>query len=305
MCQVTLGEAEINAAVTMTAVMLSPAFNLRKTYFLIAGVAGINPKKATIGSITFAQYSVQVALQYEFDAREKPLDSPTGYIPQGATQAGQFPQAIYGTEVFELNDHLQQHAVAFAKQATLEDSKQVQAYRSNYARDPAYGPGAARPSVIPCDGATSDTFWSGKLLAEAFENTAKLFTGGKATYCATEQEDSAVFEALLRGAKVELVDFSRIIAMRAGSNFDRPHPSETPADNLFIDHGGFPLALINLRLAGVEVVQGILKGWGTTFAAGLKPTNYVGDILKTLGGKPDFPILGQASTSRPIGAKES
>lgn len=66
------GEAEINAASSITALVHSPAFDLTSTYFLIAGIAGVNPKVATIGAVTFARYAVQVALQFEFDAREKP-----------------------------------------------------------------------------------------------------------------------------------------------------------------------------------------------------------------------------------------
>ncbi len=69
---------EINAATSMTALTFSPLFNLTHTYFLIAGIAGVNPKVATLGSVTFAKYAVQVALQYEFDAREIPDNFSTG-----------------------------------------------------------------------------------------------------------------------------------------------------------------------------------------------------------------------------------
>lgn len=45
---------------------------------MIAGIAGISPKVGTLGSVTFAKYAVQVALQYEFDAREIPDNFTTG-----------------------------------------------------------------------------------------------------------------------------------------------------------------------------------------------------------------------------------
>lgn len=41
--------AEINAAATIGALAYSSHFDLKKTYFLIAGIAGINPKIGTIG----------------------------------------------------------------------------------------------------------------------------------------------------------------------------------------------------------------------------------------------------------------
>lgn len=69
---------EINAASSMTALAFSTKFDLTKTYFMVAGIAGINPEVATLGSVTFARYAVQVALQYEFDAREIPDNFTTG-----------------------------------------------------------------------------------------------------------------------------------------------------------------------------------------------------------------------------------
>ena len=59
------------------------------------------------------------------------------------------------------------------------------------------------------------------------------------------------------------------------------------------DQNGFEIAVANLYLAGVEIVRGILKDWNCTYAAGIKPTNYVGDILGSLGGEPDFGLGGQ------------
>jgi purine nucleoside permease len=69
-CQVITGESEINAATSIASLVMSPKFDLTKTYFLIAGIAGVNPKVATLGSVAFAKYAIQIALQYEFDARE-------------------------------------------------------------------------------------------------------------------------------------------------------------------------------------------------------------------------------------------
>lgn len=40
---------EINAASTITALTLSSLFDLKRTYFFIAGIAGVSPKVATIG----------------------------------------------------------------------------------------------------------------------------------------------------------------------------------------------------------------------------------------------------------------
>lgn len=288
-CQIITGESEINAASSITALTFSPLFDLTSTYFMIAGIAGVNPEVATLGSVTFARYAVQVALQYEFDAREIPSNYSTGYIPLGATSPTQYPESIYGTEVMEVNEPLRQLAIGFAKTAQLNDSSEAVAYRANYAKNSAYTAGSQGPSVVGCDVATSDVYFSGTLLSEAFGNTTKLFTNGTGVYCTTAQEDNATLEALLRGAISNLTDFSRIIVMRTASDFDRPYPGESPEDNLFYaPQGGFDPAVANIYLAGIKVVEGILNGWNATFAKGINATNYVGDIFGSLGGKPDF-----------------
>ncbi|KAG6860284.1 hypothetical protein C0993_003074, partial [Termitomyces sp. T159_Od127] len=118
-------------------------------------------------------------------------------------------------------------AVGFAKQATLNDTVVAQQYRANYKVNSAFAAGSEGPSVVECDTATSDNFWSGTLLSEAFENTTSLFTNGTGVYCTTQQEDNGTLESLMRAAMIGLVDFSRIIIMRTASDFDREFPGQT------------------------------------------------------------------------------
>ncbi|KAJ6595813.1 purine nucleoside permease [Mycena vulgaris] len=287
-CLLTTGQAEINAASTISSLLHSRCFNLTSTYFLVAGIAGVNPKLATIGAVTFAKYGVQVGLQYEFDAREIPADFATGYFPQGSTAPGQLPGSWDGTEVFEVNDALRQKAFGYAKLAKLNDTVEAQIARSLYSNSTSFAAGASAPVVVLCDTATSDTFWSGNLLGEAFENTTRVFTNGSAEYCTTQQEDNATLNALMRGALFHLVDFARVIIMRSASDFDRPFSGQSGVQNLLGPTPGFEPSLQNLHLAGVKVVQGILYEWNTTFAQGITPTNYIGDVFGTLGGTPDF-----------------
>ncbi|RMD39972.1 hypothetical protein DV735_g5152, partial [Chaetothyriales sp. CBS 134920] len=288
-CLLTLGEGEINAASTVSALTLSDKFDLRKTYFLIGGIAGINPEVATLASVTFARYAVQVALQYEFDSRELPDNFTTGYIPQGSNAPDQYPGDIYGTEVFEVSRELRDIALSLASSAELNDTTTAQAYRALYAPVPAYAAGAAPPSVVACDVATSDVYFSGDILSQAFDNTTRLWTNGTGVYCTTAQEDNASLEALVRSTAQGRTDFARIIILRTASDFDRPPPGISPLQNLrYVDQGAFAPAVENIYRAGIKVVQGILDDWETTFEAGVTPTNYIGDIYNTLGGNPDY-----------------
>ena len=83
-------------------------FDLTETYFLIAGIAGVNPHEVSTGSVTLARFEVQVAQQYQIDIRDLGLNFSTGYIPYKTKlpAPAEFPQGIYGTEVFEVNDDL-------------------------------------------------------------------------------------------------------------------------------------------------------------------------------------------------------
>ncbi|KAM0703272.1 hypothetical protein Q7P35_009210 [Cladosporium inversicolor] len=308
-CQLVTGESEINAAATVSALVHSGRFDLTSTYFFVAGIGGVNPEVATICSVTFARYAIQVALQYEIDTRELPSNFSTGYVPQGSTSPSEYPQSIYGTEVFEVNQNLQKLAASFARNARLNDSAAAVTYRAKYATSDLYTAGTKAPSVIECDVATSDVYFSGKILGETFSNYTKLITNGTGNYCTTAQEDNATLEVLVRAAATKLVDFSRIIIMRTASDFDRPWPGQEASVNLFDSsaQGAFEPAIQNIYLAGIKVIEGILDGWNSTFAAGVNASNYVGDIFGTLGGEADFgpATYSNAVTKRSLGKRNA
>src|ERR1700730_779173 len=48
--QIVAGEGHANVAASTMALILSNKFDLRRTYFLIAGIAGIDPHEGTTGS---------------------------------------------------------------------------------------------------------------------------------------------------------------------------------------------------------------------------------------------------------------
>lgn len=277
---------EINAASTLTALLLSSQFNLTSTYFLVAGIAGGNPHLVTTGSITFARYAVQFDLQYLFDSRQIPANASTGYYPQNADYPDtsnpiDYPGEIYGTEVFELNANLRDRLYYVASQATLNDTDGAAAYRATYRYAPANQP----PIVVKCDSGTSNDYISGSILGYAIANYTKLLTNGTGVYCATQQEDNATLEPLLRGALAGLLDFSRIVIMRSISDFDRAPPDEDEVYHLlYADQEGFEPSIENLYQVGIEIVKDVRRYWDETYAEGLKPDNYVGDLFNSLVG---------------------
>ncbi|MFL6549463.1 MAG: purine nucleoside permease, partial [Povalibacter sp.] len=74
------GMGTANSATAVMALGLDPRFDLSKAYWLVAGIAGVDPADASIGSAAWAEYLVDGDLAHEIDAREIPADWPTGYF---------------------------------------------------------------------------------------------------------------------------------------------------------------------------------------------------------------------------------
>lgn len=259
-CVMTTGMGHANAAASTMALTFSPRFDLRHTYFMIAGIAGIDPAQGTIGSATWSKYLVDFGIQWELDGREIPAGWNTGFLGINTKDPSQKPPLDYRTEVFQLNPQLADAAFALSRNVVLSDSAQAQAARAKYGYAPANRP----PSVVQCDTLAGDTWWSGTQIGERARAWTKIVTDGKGTYCTTQQEDNATYEALSRAATAHRVDLKRVAVLRAGSDFDRPYAGQTSADNLlnYAAQGGFVPAIQNLFLAGNPLVQDIATHWG-------------------------------------------
>jgi len=258
-CVMTTGMGHTNAAVSTTALVLSRVFDLSKTYFLIAGIAGINPEIGTVGSVGWARYLVDFGIQWEIDAREIPAGWTTGYLGINTKSPTEKPPLDYRTEVFQLDEALLQKAYALSKGLTLTDGAEAQAARAKFPSAPANLP----PSVLLCDTLAGDTWFSGTALGQRATEWTRILTDGKGVYCTTQQEDNATYEALKRGAALKLLDIKRLAVLRGGSDFDRPAPGQSSGDNLlnYQAQGGFVITLNNLYLAGNPLVQDITKRW--------------------------------------------
>lgn len=296
-CQVTTGEGEINAAASITALGLSPLFDLSHTYFLISGIAGGEPNYTTMGSVTYARYTVQVALEYQVSYQEFIGAHPnwtSGYWAYGTDDPWTYPQNVYGTEVFEVNTKLRDRAVELAETAKLDNGTDENiANRELYTQEAA----SSAPAIVKCDGLTSDNYFTGNVLGDYFSFYTKMMTNGSGIYCATAQEDNASLEAFTRLDKYGITDFNRVVVQRSISDFSRPPPSKANDTVAWFNEpndGGSTVAFNNLPIAGLPFVWDILENWEDVYFSGekFKPSNYTGDILATLGGTPDF---GKAS----------
>jgi purine nucleoside permease len=257
LCLMTTSMGYANAASSISAVVLSDALDLSKTYFLIAGIAGVDPGQGTLGSAHWARYAIDGGLQWEIDGRSLPEGWPTGYFGIFAKKPGEKPKPDYGTEVIQLNAALAEKAYALSKDVELLDSDAAKAYRAHYPAPPANAP----PAVSLCDTVSDDTWWHGKAISEAMAAWTKTLTDGAATYCTTQQEDNATLTALQRSAEMGRLDFNRVALLRAASNFDQEYPGETPTDSLAANSGGFVPSLVNAYRVGSKLTEAILSNW--------------------------------------------
>jgi purine nucleoside permease len=259
-CQMTTDMGHANAAASMMAVIYSGQFDLRRTYFLVAGIAGINPQYGTIGTATWARYLVDVDIAHEIDAREMPRGWSDGYFGVLTRGQEQKPRFDYRTELFQVDEALLQKALQLSRHATLEDSPDVVAYRKFYPGSPANRP----PGVTQCDTASGDTWWGGRRLGERATRWTRLLTDGHGQYCTSQQEDNATLLALTRGAHSGLVDIHRVAVLRTGSDFDRPYPGQSAFDSLVAQQsvaGAIHTSTANLVHAGMPLVSDIVEHW--------------------------------------------
>lgn len=257
-CLVTVGEGHANAAASVAALVFGQHFDLRRTWWVVTGIAGINPLRGTLGSAAWAEWLVEWGVQWELDARVKPRSWPSGYTGLLTEGPGQKPGTSYGTELFRLDGQLVRRAFELSRAVKLADSGMAEKARA------AYPPPASRPpAVIRCDTVSGDTWWSGEHLAQRAEAWTRLLTDGRGRYCTTQQEDNAILAALQRGDAAGLVDVRRVAVLRTGADFDRPPPGGSSAANLlnFADQGGFAPALANLVRAATPLVDEIAGDW--------------------------------------------
>jgi purine nucleoside permease len=257
LCLMTTSMGYANAASSVSALIYSGLFDLSKTYFLIAGIAGVDPADGTLGSAHWARFAVDGGLQNAIDAREIPSDWTTGYLAIGASRPGEKVELKYGSEVYRLNEDLLQKAYRLTKDVELADNDAAKAYRARYTAAPAN----AIPRVSVCDTVSMDTWWHGSKHGAAMEAWAKLITNGEANYCTTQQEDNATLTALRRGADANLLNFDRIAILRTASNFDREGSGQTSVESLTAKSGGYIPSVTNAYRVGAKFAHAVAADW--------------------------------------------
>ena len=259
---IVTGVGTAKAAATIMALGLDPRFDLRKAYWLVAGIAGIDPADGSLGSAAWAEWVVDGDLAHEIDAREIPRDWKTGYVPLRKSKPYELPRREPDEgECYRLNPALVDWAYQLTKSVKLDDSDAMRKRRAQFDSPMARRP----PFVLKGDTLSSMTFWHGRLMNQWANDWVKYHTGGKGNYVTTAMEDTGTLQALTFLDKAGRVDRNRVLVLRTASNFDQQRPGVTAAESLaetkIGQYGAYIPALEAAWRVGRTVVTELTGHW--------------------------------------------
>lgn len=258
---VLTGQGAAHAAATLMAVGLDPRFDFSHAYWIVAGISGASPDKASLGSAVWARWVVDGNLAYEIDAREIPSGWSSGFVPLRKSRPFEAPAAPLDGQVFALNPGLAQWAFNLTRATPLADSERLKEMRASFD-----GAAANRPPFVTMgDELSSSTYWHGKLFDAWAAQWVSYFTAGKGEFATTAMEDTGTLQSLQFLAAAGRVDASRILVLRTVSNYDRPPRGTSAADSLNEQRAGktgaFLPAIETAYTVGHAVVSELLAHW--------------------------------------------
>ena len=142
------------------------------------------------------------------------------------------------------------------------DGDKLKESRARYSEHP----NARRPPfVLKGDTLSASTFWHGALLDQWANDWTRYWTDNRGNYVTTAMEDSGTLQTLTNLAHAGKVDLNRVLVLRTASNYDRPPPGRTAAENLAEENSGLYSAYLpsleNAYRVGSRVVHELTAHW--------------------------------------------
>jgi len=267
-------DPQINPAATSELVMaicLDPRFDLRKTYWLVNGIAGIDPASGAIGSAVWSENVVDGDALREIDEAETPRGWPYGLFAIGTDRPNQLPvehehlggwngAKLEYTMVYPLNKRLARWAYELSRGAQLPDSPQLRACRAKYA---GYPLAQLPPRVMMGDTLGCVRYWHGQRRTQWARDWVRLWTNGTGTFSTTSMEQQDYAGTLTRMAARGFVDINRVMVMRTASNYCMPPPGQGAESTIGDESMGTAEALEAAYRTGSPVVHELLRNWAT------------------------------------------
>lgn len=258
---VLTGLGPAHAASTIMAVGLDKRFDLSHAYWIVAGIAGGDPERVSLGSAAWARWVVDGDLSYALDEREIPADWTTGEIPLGKSRPYEQPVQTEEGQVFALNTGLAAWAYERSRGVALMDSAELRAAEKNYEGAAAEKP----PFVLLGDELSSARYWHGATMEMWAREWVKYFTEKQGEYTTSAMEDAGTLEALKRLNEAGKVDWRRVMVLRTASNYDREAKGVTTVESLQRQRASkspaFMPAVENAYRVGESVVEELQRDW--------------------------------------------
>jgi purine nucleoside permease len=270
------GEGTANSSTAVMELGMDPRFDLSHAYWLVAGIAGINPHYASIGSAAWARYVVDGDLAYQIDAREIPGNWQTGLYPLESNRPFDPDAKPAEGQVFALDPALVQWAYGLTRNVALVDDAQMGQVRARY-REPN---GRRPPFVLLGDNLAAMRFWDGRLMNDWADHWVKFWTHGNGAMVTSAMEDSGTLVALTYLAKSGRVDAQRALVLRTGSDFTVPPPGQTAAQALAKEsentYAALGPAVEAAYRVGSPVVEALVRNWTQYREHPPRPTSAAG-----------------------------
>lgn len=253
---VVLGEFG-RARGSMAALVLDPRFDFHKTYWIMAGIAGVDPRAASIGSAAWADWVVDGDPLYEIDDRETPTDWPWGLYAFGANGPGRKGRADdFSAMAWKLDPGLVRWAYGLTKDVPLPDGPKLAAIRPRFRSEPMT---QTPPRVFVGASLASVRFWHGARRTEWARDWVKTWTDGQSALAMTAGEEQSILDVLTVNGKEGRVDGRRVLILRTASNYSREGDGE-PQMIEFAD-GGAEAGFEAAWRVGSPVVKALVAGW--------------------------------------------
>jgi purine nucleoside permease len=257
------GMGTANSATATMELGMDPRFDLSHAYWIVAGIAGVDPANASIGSAAWAEYLVDGDLAHEIDPREMPPDWPTGYFARGTRKPYDPKKPTPDGEVFHLNGALTNWAFNLTRDVKLDDSPELKKERDAFTGFP----NAQRPPfVLKGDNLAAMTFWHGTILNDWAGKWVSYWTDGKGDFVTSAMEDTGTFQAITYLHPTGKVNKDRVMVLRTASNYTTQPPGMGAAEHLLRENEGYAGLNASVEAAyrvGSRVVDEIVAHWST------------------------------------------
>ena len=261
------GIGNTQAGISVTALGLDERFDFTNTYWLVAGISGVDPEDAPTGSAAWAEWLIDGDLSHEIDAREMEKGWSTGYIPLRRTTPYEQP-VLENSEgvVVRLDSQLVDWAYRLTKDIQLTDNEEIRKMREQYK---GYAAAEMEPFVLKGDQLASATYWHGKLLNDWANDWVEYWTGGQGNFVTSAMEEMGTYHALARLDRAGKVDKNRLLVLRTASNFTMQWPGISAYQSLAgekLTGKGYSAYIPSLEaayLVGSPVVHRLVRDWAT------------------------------------------